>query len=627
MLKSHTFGTFRADGVRITPVLDGTRSRGMLDKSRSTWSHLEEGWMSAKGPNRSQPGDSGDSPRKKRVGVHTDGCLEDLRRRNSVKHETSEAQASSPTARLASFVQSERFNVMSSLMIAANGVYLGIQTDYREGGREDDAMWYAVDIMFSLSFLAELFLRISVERCSFLLDGWNIFDTVVVLSTCVDTFVLEHGISDEAVDGRHINLIAMLRVARCARLLRLLRFLKELWLLVIGLLDAMRSLVWAWTLIGLIIYVFAILMTRSVGHPHRAASPFIDELFGTVPKSMFTLFTVMTLEDWPAVSRDTVKYEEWVEQAIVVFLLVTTFSIMNVIVAVVVESTLDKAGSQQADKLRAYEAELSQVSLTINEVFNASDSNRDGKVSRQEFHDALRRPDVRDFLKLAGFDGRQANSLFDILDFDDSGWLSSQEFTDGLLRARGGARARDLLTIQCQLWKGEARLRVELQELCLDVDSRMDQVDNQVDLIRKDLERLGRRLGVNVSRDSANVSRHRNGHGDTPEDGATNAMAPCQDSSRKLKGQFDLRRDDLFSSPGDGIRVAERAVDSQQEALHADGQSQALQLNVRSLGSLTSGLATGARSTRSQPAIGVSNTSCGEGGQLDAKPACHEQSK
>ena len=38
-------------------------------------------------------------------------------------------------------------------------------------------------------------------------------------------------------------------------------------------------------------------------HSSCRPRPQIDEWFGTVLKSMFTLFTVMTLEGWPDVAR------------------------------------------------------------------------------------------------------------------------------------------------------------------------------------------------------------------------------------------------------------------------------------------------------------------------------------
>merc|ERR1719473_2294555 len=110
---------------------------------------------------------------------------------------------------------------------------------------------------------------------------------------CLDTFVLS-----ALVDGSEMSafgVMRVLRVARLARIFRLLRFFKELWLLVAGIFDAMRTLFWAWTLITLLIYIFGIFTTRMIGQAHIQVDE-IRDYFGDVPKSMFTLFQVMTTE-------------------------------------------------------------------------------------------------------------------------------------------------------------------------------------------------------------------------------------------------------------------------------------------------------------------------------------------
>merc|ERR1712196_105390 len=105
-------------------------------------------------------------------------------------------------------------------------------------------------------FIVELMLRIYVDESQFFLKrsnddswhlhGWNIFDFILVWLAVLNTFVLYY-IADQDV-GVFYSL-RMLRLARLARIIRLLRFFKELWLLVVGVFNAMRTLVWAWMLI------------------------------------------------------------------------------------------------------------------------------------------------------------------------------------------------------------------------------------------------------------------------------------------------------------------------------------------------------------------------------------------
>merc|ERR1711881_334263 len=82
-----------------------------------------------------------------------------------------------------------------------------------------------------------------------------------------------------------------------------------------------------------------------------------------------------------------------------------------------------------------------------------------------EFQEALERPDVNTHLHEIGVDVRQAENLFDILDYDDSGALDASEFLEGVLKARGEAKAKDVLAVQCDMWRSEKKLMQDLASL------------------------------------------------------------------------------------------------------------------------------------------------------------------
>merc|ERR1712072_1247753 len=57
--------------------------------------------------------------------------------------------------------------------------------------------------------------------------------------------------------------------------------------------------------------------------------------------------------------------------------------------------------------------------------------------------------------------------LFDILDLDESGVLSPEEFIEGCVRARGEARNKEVMKLQCELW----RMYRGIRDLLVDLDS------------------------------------------------------------------------------------------------------------------------------------------------------------
>lgn len=381
-------------------------------------------------------------------------------------------------------VEHRYFNFFISSMITLNPIFMGVATDYADD--ETSGVWFAMESTFGIVFFVELVLRLYINTLrQFFSDGWNIFDFLLVSLACFDTFVMSH-----ISHGNGLNVVGamrILRLARVARIFRLLRFFKELWLLVIGVLDAMRTLVWAWILIALLIYIFGVFITRTVGVPYKSIDEEVDMYFRDVQWSMFTLFQVMTTEGWADIARAAMRHEPWAWIFFILFLCTTTFAIMNVVVAVIVENTLDQAMNQKEDILKKAEHEKVTSCAKIFEVFRTADVDGNGELTRTEFLQALHRPDVVKYLHEVGIDARQAENLFEILDYDESGSLDAHEFIEGVMKARGEARAKDVLAVQCDLWRSEQKMRKDLQAIRDETDKRMDSIHKVVKKLRTDV--------------------------------------------------------------------------------------------------------------------------------------------
>lgn len=353
-------------------------------------------------------------------------------------------------------VQAHSFTYVVSFMVMANAVFIGIETEVRRCGdlAKYDA-WYVLQVLFSLAFCSELGIRLFAERTDFFHDAWNLFDSVVVIVSACDTAVLHHLEGGSTVDL--ILVLRILRLVRLVRIFRLLRFFKELWLLVGGMFDAVRTLSWAWLLIFLMIYIPAIFATRMFGKPHEDDS-FLVAQFGTLPRSMYTLFQVMTGEGWADIARRVMKVEKWSWIFFLCFIFATTFALMHVVVAVIVQNTVEHASHCREEEKQSKAHREQTILAKILEVFEMADSDCDGEMSRLEFLQSLQNPTVLRHLHEINVDVRQAENLFDILDYDESGNLDLCEFVEGVLRARGEAKAKDVLAVQCDMWRVENRL-------------------------------------------------------------------------------------------------------------------------------------------------------------------------
>merc|ERR1712151_32496 len=67
-----------------------------------------------------------------------------------------------------------------------------------------------------------------------------------------------------------------------------------------------------------------------------------EERFGSIPDSMYSLFELMTLEGWENVGRPLVKAEPAFAIFLFLFIMVFTFGMLNMVVAMVVEKTIEQ---------------------------------------------------------------------------------------------------------------------------------------------------------------------------------------------------------------------------------------------------------------------------------------------
>ncbi len=96
-------------------------------------------------------------------------------------------------------------------------------------------------------------------------------------------------------------------------------------------------------LIGLLYYVFAVMGTKLYGEEN-------PELFGTLGRSLFTLFTVMTLEGWVEGVNKVMEHHPFAWIFFFTFIVVTTFMVLNLFIGVVVNA-------MQAEAVKAEAAE------------------------------------------------------------------------------------------------------------------------------------------------------------------------------------------------------------------------------------------------------------------------------
>merc|ERR1719378_1447438 len=82
-------------------------------------------------------------------------------------------------------------------------------------------------------------------------------------------------------------------------------------------------------------------------------------------------------------------------------------------------------------------------------IFKQADDDDNEEVTRFEFAESLKKPEVLEHLSVLEINPEDAYDLLDIVDVDQSDSISIFEFMDGFGRLKGPALAKHLLKVQC----------------------------------------------------------------------------------------------------------------------------------------------------------------------------------
>jgi len=221
-------------------------------------------------------------------------------------------------------------------LIVFNAVTLGLETSQTIMARYGEVL-HLIDRVILGVFVAELAARIVVQRTAFFRDGWNVFDFIVIgvsLAPATDAFTV-------------------LRALRVLRLLRLVTLVPSLRRVVGGLISALPGMSSILLLIGLIYYVCAVMAVNLFGEDFPA-------LFGTLPASLFTLFTIMTLEGWvDGVVKPIMEKYPYAWLFFIPFIIGTTFTILNLFIGIIVNAMQSEHAKEEAAE-RAAERDMMQ---------------------------------------------------------------------------------------------------------------------------------------------------------------------------------------------------------------------------------------------------------------------------
>jgi len=250
--------------------------------------------------------------------------------------------------RLRAIVETDRFQYIIVAVIAVNAIGLGLETIPSINTRIGPLLGIIDDVALMI-FVLEISTKLLAYRLSYFRDPWNVFDFTIVAIAVLPM-------------GGGLSVMRALRILRAVRIISVVPAMRRV---VEGLLHAIPSLGAVIALLAILFYIAAVMATKLFGAE-------FEELFGNLARSLFTLFQIMTLENWAdGAVRPIMKVYPYAWLFFIPFILMVTFAVLNLFIAIIVNSMEEAAKDdtemlhEDAERLHADALQQSRQNETL----------------------------------------------------------------------------------------------------------------------------------------------------------------------------------------------------------------------------------------------------------------------
>ncbi|CAE7334446.1 CATSPER1 [Symbiodinium necroappetens] len=332
-----------------------------------------------------------------------------------------------------------------------------------------------MDSVFVFIFLAELLIRIVLERWKFVKDIANWLDFILVAGGLVDmTLTLAPSAAPGDQDMVTLRFVSALKAFRAIRMVRSFRFSPGLRMLVKACQCCLPSLCWSMLLLAVFMCMGALILGNLLQDFIKDETRLLEDRlwvwnrYGTTYRAFYTLYEITFAGNWPSNVRPIL---EKVSHAYVIFyflyVTIIVFAVIRVISAIFLKDTLDEANNDAQhlvlDRLRKREAYVERLEGLFNAIID--DEGREaGILTEKRLAEILANPRVKAYFSTLEIDVQEGAALFHLLD-NGHGEVTLDDFISGIMRCKGAARAIDTFALQNDVKQLDAKLQKLLTQL------------------------------------------------------------------------------------------------------------------------------------------------------------------
>jgi len=225
-------------------------------------------------------------------------------------------------------VEHPKFVVGMIILILINAVMMGVATfPFVKDDLEVSQIFETVDLTILIIFTVEISLNFTYLGFGIFCDGWLFFDFCVVALSWIMA-----GFGNDSV-----KIFRSFRIFRALRLIKKVKTLRDLVNAIISVIPRMGAIFF---LLGIFFYIFGVMFTLLF----KDAGEFIDlgdNYFGGLHNTLFTLFQIMTMDNWVDITRELMTYKSWAWAPFCAFVFITGFIVVNLLIAVICDAVYE----------------------------------------------------------------------------------------------------------------------------------------------------------------------------------------------------------------------------------------------------------------------------------------------
>lgn len=346
---------------------------------------------------------------------------------------------------VANLLQTKAFKTLVPVLIILSVCLCIVQTELRANGHTPPLWADIFEGAFQLFFIAEVSLRIHAQRWEFFKSSWNNLDLAVVIADTVLT-ILEEAL--ENVRGPPASILRMFRIIRTLRISRVLVDFRELYLIVHGMLSAVKTICWGLFMITVFLTIWSIVAVE-VLHPLNkdlaaegvySGCDRCERAFSTISHCVLTfLQTIVAGDSWGVLAVPLIERHPWTVVIFAGVLGSVQLGLMNLILAVIVDRATDARQEDSYFQHLNKEEQYESYKKSMEKICADIDNDGSGMITKDELLSGVgESPEFTNLLKLMDISKDELGAVFNILDTDRSGSISHKEFVQQLHKMRNG---------------------------------------------------------------------------------------------------------------------------------------------------------------------------------------------